>query len=96
MSQQDGGQGHQGNPGGNPHEVTIVVNGREHSVRKADITFDEVVALAFETPPTGPNVMITITYRRGHGDKPEGTLEAGGAVKVKDGMIFNVTATDKS
>ena len=28
--------------------------------------------------------------------KPEGTLVEGDDVKIKDGMIFNVTATDKS
>jgi Multiubiquitin len=27
------------------------------------------------------------------GNKPEGTLVEGGTVKIKDGMIFNVTAT---
>lgn len=54
------------------------------------------MALAFENPPTGPNIVFTITYRRGHGDKPEGTLVEGGTVRIKDGMIFNVTATDKS
>lgn len=76
--------------------ATIVVNGQEHQVPKADITYDEVVALAFPSPPTGPYIEISVTYRRGHGQKPEGNLAPGGEVKVKDGMIFNVTATDKS
>jgi Multiubiquitin len=40
--------------------------------------------------------MFTVTYRRGEGNKPEGTLVEGETVKVKEGMIFNVTATDKS
>lgn len=35
-------------------------------------------------------------YRRGEGNKPEGSLVQGETVKIKDGMIFNVTATDKS
>ena len=76
--------------------VTIIVNGREKAVGKGDLTMDEIVQLAFENPPTGEFVCFTITYRRGQGNKPEGTLEAGGSVKVKKGMIFNVTATDKS
>lgn len=79
-----------------PTAVTIVVNGQEHQFPKKDITYDEVVALAFPTPPTGPYIEISVTYRRGQGQKPEGTLAPGGEVKVKDGMIFNVTATDKS
>lgn len=79
-----------------PKTVTIIVNGQEHEFPKTDITYDEVVALAFPNPPTGPYIEISVTYRRGHGQKPEGTLLPGGEVKVKDGMIFNVTATDKS
>lgn len=79
-----------------PKTVTIVVNGEEHKFPKTDITYDEVVALAFPSPPTGPYIEISVTYRLGHGQKPEGTLAPGGEVKVKDGIIFNVTATDKS
>ena len=76
-------------------EVTIIVNAREHTVLKEELSFDEIVAF-YENPPTGPNVYFTVTYRRGHGNKPEGNLEAGESVRVKDGMIFNVTATDRS
>lgn len=75
--------------------VTIVVNGRERTVTTDDISYDEVVHLAFDPVPTGPNIVITVTYRRGHGNKPEGTMVPGDDVKVKEGMIFNVTATDK-
>lgn len=77
-------------------QVTIIVNGREKVVTKDDISFAEVVALAFDNPPSGPYIVFTITYRRGHGNKPEGTMVEGDVVKVKEGMIFNVTATDKS
>ena len=78
------------------HEVTIYVNTRPKPWGEKDISYDQVVALAFATPPTGDNVDITVTYRRGDGKKPEGALSAGGEVKVKDGMIFDVTATDRS
>lgn len=76
--------------------ITIIVNAQEKIVAKGDLTFDDVVALAFDPVPTGPNVGFAITYRRGHGEKPEGHLNEGESVKVKDGMIFNVTPTDKS
>lgn len=75
--------------------ITIVVNGREHKVEKGAISFEEVVALAFPND-TGGQIVYTVTYRRGHPDKPEGTLAPGQSVKIKDGMIFNVTRTDKS
>ena len=77
-------------------QVTIIVNAREKVWTEREISFDQVVKLAFPTPPPGANIVYTVTYRRGQGRKPEGTLTEGESVKVKDGMIFNVTATDKS
>jgi hypothetical protein len=79
-----------------PKELMIVVNGREIKVVQRELTFTELVGLAFNGTPTTDNTIYTITYRRGEGNKPEGTLVEGEAVKVKNGMIFNVTATDKS
>lgn len=81
---------------GHTKEYTIIVNGREKIVTEKELSFAEVVALAFDNPPQGPNIVITITYRRGEGNKPEGILVEGEIVKIKEGMIFNVTATDKS
>lgn len=74
--------------------VTIIVNAQQHTVTKGELSFADVVA--FSGLPSGPNIVFTVTYRRGHGNKPEGSLIDGQSVKVKDGMIFNVTATDKS
>jgi len=76
--------------------VTIVVNGRDKEVEKDDLFFDEVVVLAFGSPGGGDRVIYTVTYKRGHGNRPEGTLVEGDTVKVKNGMVFNVTRTDKS
>jgi hypothetical protein len=52
--------------------------------------------LGFDPLPSGDNIVFTVTYRRGHGNKTAGTLVAGESVRVKDGMIFDVTVTDKS
>jgi hypothetical protein len=76
--------------------VTIIVNGRSRSVPKDELSFAEIVALAFDTPPAGDTVEITVTYTRGRGEKPEGSLTQGQTVKVKEGMIFNVSATNRS
>lgn len=78
------------------HLVTIVVNAREKVWTEKEISFAQVVGLAFPNPPPGENIVYTVTYRKGEGHKPEGTLTDGESVRVKDGMIFNVTATDKS
>jgi hypothetical protein len=77
-------------------EITIIVNGRKKTLIKKEIKFEEIIALAFDNPPTGPNVLFTVTYRKGENNKPEGTMIPGEKIKLKDGMIFNVTATDKS
>ncbi len=77
-------------------EFKIIVNARAKTVTKNSLSFDEVVALGFDDPPRGPNIMFTITYRNGPRQNPEGTLLEGHSVKLKDGMVFNVTATDKS
>ncbi|MGZ4753424.1 MAG: multiubiquitin domain-containing protein [Acidimicrobiia bacterium] len=80
-----------------PKTVTIVVNGEKKEVDKKDeLTFDEVVDLAFNPRPVGQQIEYEITYWRGHGNKPEGHLVEGGSVKVKDGIVFNVSYTDKS
>jgi hypothetical protein len=82
---------------GRDKTVTIIVNGRRKDVPKHDeLTFAELVRLAFDNPPQGEFICFTITYRKGHGNKPEGTVPEGGSVRPKEGMIFNVTATDKS
>jgi len=79
-----------------PREITIFVNTRKKEEKKRHLTYDEVVALAFNPVPTGPNIKFTITYRNGPKQNPEGELLPGGKVKIKDGMIFDVTPTTKS
>jgi len=79
-----------------PREITIYVNTRKKEEKKRHLTYIEVVALAFTPIPTGPNIKFTITYRNGPRQNPEGELLPGGKVKIKDGMIFDVTQTTKS
>ncbi|MFO0855929.1 MAG: multiubiquitin domain-containing protein [Phycisphaerales bacterium] len=74
----------------------IIVNGRPKTVNRPRLTFPQVVALAFDPVPTGPNWVFTITYRNGPRANPEGTLLPEDTVRLKKGMVFNVTATDKS
>ena len=54
------------------------------------------MALAFYNPPTGDGIQYTVQYTRGHGNKPAGTLVEGQTVKLKDGMEFDVTSTNRS
>lgn len=77
-------------------EYTIIVNGRKKVVATKRLSFEAIVKLAFNPVPTGNNIKFTITYDNGPKANPEGTLMEGGTVKIKDRMVFCVTATDKS
>jgi hypothetical protein len=74
-------------------DFTIIVNTRPKEVHKKEITYAEVVALAYEP---NPKFTFTVAYKDGPKANPEGTMIEGDTVKVKDEMIFNVTPTDKS
>ena len=76
--------------------VTIVVEGTEHEWPKDEIGYAEVVTLEVPDFAQHPEITYSVRYKRGHGTKPEGTLVPGATVKVKDGMIFNVSETGQS
>jgi hypothetical protein len=78
--------------GHGPHEtsIEIVVNGTPHVVHDKKLPYEQVVDLAYDgNPPTGPNVMIVVTYARGQSSQ-KGTLVRGQEVPVHKGMVFNV------
>ncbi|WP_219813235.1 multiubiquitin domain-containing protein [Rathayibacter sp. AY1A3] len=74
----------------------IRVNTERHTVAGPIVSFETIVGLAFPAPPTGSQLIFTVGYTRGAGPRPTGTLRAGESVTIKNGTIFNVTATDKS
>lgn len=82
---------------GNGHDksVTIIVNAREKEWDKKEISYKEVIGLAFGEYIENENIEYTVAYSKAHGDK-NGTLTKGESVKVKEGMVFNVNKTDKS
>ena len=82
-------------PQAHEKEVTVFVNTRPYPVASKELSFEQVVALAFPSAPYGPNTAYTVRYQKGEHGK-SGTLVEGQSVKVKDGMRFDVTATDKS
>ena len=76
--------------------VKIIVNGREKVVSSSELSFEQLVELAFDSPPSGPNIVFTVSFFNGAGRPPEGRLVAGQSVKIHDGTVFNVSYTDKS
>jgi len=75
---------------------TIIVNAQEKNWGKPTISFEQVIELALGKYDPSPNKGYTVTYFRGHEPKPEGTMVKNSVVRVKNKMVFNVTATDKS
>lgn len=76
--------------------ITIIVNGQKKEVAETKLTFEDVVKLAFPALPPGDNVMFTVRYRHGPKQNPSGTLLEGEMVRIKNGMIFDVTQTVRS
>ncbi|RYG86930.1 MAG: hypothetical protein EON59_08785 [Alphaproteobacteria bacterium] len=77
--------------------VTIIVEAEPHRWPKGEkITYAQVVTLAFPDFPQHPERTYSVTYRNGVGQNHEGVLAPGASVKVKEGMVFNVTDTGQS
>jgi hypothetical protein len=77
-------------------KITLIVNGRPKLWNEKTITFEQVVISAFGTYDPNPAKVYTVTYDKGPHENHEGSMVKGDKVFVKDKMIFNVTATDKS
>lgn len=77
-------------------EIELIVNARQKTWNEKIITFEQIVALAFGNYDPNPDKVYTITYDKGPHENPEGSLVRGEKIFVKNKMIFNVAATDKS
>ena len=86
----------------NKETVEIIVNGREKVVHlemlssDGELSFAQVIRLAFDPVPSNPNIIFHVLYSNGAERPPSGRLAEGGSVKVQDGTVFNVSTTDKS
>lgn len=79
---------------GHHKTFNIIVNGRPREVTDHKLTYQQVVRIAFPDDQPDPNVVYTVAYANPHGK--DGTLVDGENVPVKEGMIFNVTKTNRS
>lgn len=77
-------------------KVNIIVNGTAEEVDKGDISYNEIVILAFPDFPQHPERTYSVTYEKGQASKPSGILSPGGAVTVKNRMVFKVKHTGQS
>lgn len=77
-------------------KFNIIVNGRPKEVSQRTLSFFEIIQLAFPGAVFNENIAYTVTFKRGPASNPEGSLVEGLSINLKNGMVFNVTATDKS
>lgn len=77
-------------------EYEIIVNGRPKIVSLKELSFIDIVKLAFGEVISNGCKIYTMTFKKGHDARPEGNLVEGDVIKIKKGVIFNVSATDKS
>lgn len=89
MSDEQPGQVH-----GHNKTFNIIINGRPREVTDHKLTYQQVVHLAFPDDQPNPDLVYTVAYANPHGK--DGTLVDGEDVPVKNGMIFNVTKTNRS
>lgn len=77
-------------------DFDIIVNGTPYPVPEEEVSFDQVVDIAYPDGGRGPLITYTIDFYNGGGRPAEGKLIRGKKAKVKDGTVFNVTRTDRS
>jgi hypothetical protein len=79
-----------------PHTHAIFVNGREKAVEVNEVTYEQILLLAYPDPDTGPDVSYTITWARNEQGQATGKLLPGETVKVNEKMVFNVKRAVRS
>ena len=78
-------------------DFVIIVNADEVTVDHDVLTFDEIVNLAFPTPPAGPDPEFTVTFEHAASKPHDGKLAPDGTVTVrKHGTTFDVGHTNRS
>ena len=77
-------------------QIDIIVNGTSYPVPNDEVSFDQVVDIAYPDGGRGPLITYTVNFYNGAGRPPEGKLTKDQKAKVKNGTVFNVTRTDRS
>ncbi|QXH95736.1 multiubiquitin domain-containing protein [Pseudomonas ogarae] len=76
--------------------IKVFVNTLPTYVHSRYLSYWEVVRLAYPDAVPAPNAQFTVTYAKGFEGNSLTNLVDGQIVRIKKGMHFNVTPTDKS
>ncbi|NNN19818.1 MAG: hypothetical protein HKL84_08195 [Acidimicrobiaceae bacterium] len=87
----------EGHPQGHHHEeITIIVNGEQKIESRSELTFVEVLDLAFPPPRPAPEKDYSITFKGAASIPHDGSLNLRAKVEIRGGTRFDVTPTIKS
>jgi len=82
---------------GGQHGFEIIVNAEAHFVRDANVTFNEVVELAFPGGSTNPDYIFRVDFENAVSQPHSGTLVEGGHTQVmRSGTEFSVIRSVRS
>ena len=78
------------------NQIEIIINGTKHSVHGDEVSFDQVVEIAYPDGRQGPQITYTVNFYSS-ADRPDsGKLTEHQKIRAKNGTVFNVTRTDRS
>jgi hypothetical protein len=79
------------------HLYLIYVNTEPFFIRHHEVSFEDVVKLAFPEPPTGTDPAFTVSYEHAASEPHHDDMTPGQMVKVKKhGTMFDVAHTNRS
>lgn len=77
-------------------DVKILINSREAIVPHEKLSFERIIELAFGSYKETDDIAYTVSYSKGEDKKPKGVLVKGKSVMPREGMIINVSKTNRS
>lgn len=79
-----------------PSDVKFYVNGTEKSIKRGKHSFADLVKLAFPGAVFGQGKCYTVGWDQGSRNNETGELFEGDTLRIIEGIIIDVSATDKS
>jgi len=76
--------------------LTIIVNASLKTLHQEDLTFSEIVSLAFPNYNPTDNMAYTVTYSGAKATPSAGTLSFGDTIHITNNTNFNVTQSGQS
>lgn len=85
-------------PGRPDNPLVIIVNAEDKSLPTGtkQLSYEDVVKLAYGSYESSTNIIYTVSYSNGPEQNRKGNLVKGQSVWVQEGMVFNVSRSDKS